>query len=456
MARVYVVDDNELLQDSLREALIREEHQVETFSDPVEALVALKKQRCDVLISDLKMPRMDGITFMKEALVLDRDLTVILMTAFASVSTAVQAMKVGAFDYLQKPFEADEITVLVERAYQHRCLRADNEALRTSLHDRQQDRQMVGQSRLWREVRQRCEQVAASSATVLVMGESGTGKELVAREVHRLSPRADRPLLAVNCAALSSNLLESELFGHERGAFTGADRPRKGRFELADGGTLLLDEISEMALPLQSKLLRVLQERQFERVGSSATQTVDVRVIATTNRDLREWVRAGKFREDLYYRLHVLPMQLPPLRERREDIPLLVDYFLESIARRDGRPKVTVESAALRMLRDYHWPGNVRELENVCERSVVMAGDRILRSSVLEPWLSGESSTTMQEGTPNLRPGRMLDDMERQLIERMLIQFNGHREKTARALGIGVRTLGMKLKKWHEEARKAG
>ncbi len=454
MAVVYVVDDNELLQDSLREALRREEHEVETFPDPLEALAALKQKRCHVIVSDLKMPRMDGIAFLREVLALDKEIPVILMTAFGTVSSAVEAMKLGAFDYIQKPFEAVEIGVLVDRAYQHCCLKSDNEALRASLSDGLAQRALVGDSRLMREIRRRCEQVARSSATVLVTGESGTGKELVAREIHGVSPRAERPMLALNCAAISSNLLESELFGHERGAFTGADRDRKGRFELADGGTLLLDEISEMPLPLQAKLLRVLQERQFERVGSCMTRTVDVRIVATTNRDLADWVRRGKFREDLFYRLNVLPITVPPLRDRRDDVAVLADYFLERIARRDGRKKIRLEPAAVRAIRDYHWPGNVRELENICERASVLTGQDVLRAATVEAWLQGEINH--QDDFRNLRPGFLLQDMERQLIERTLVQFNGHRERTAKALGIGVRTLGMKLKKWQEEARRAG
>ena len=454
MARIFVVDDNELLRDSLYETLTREEHQVEVFPEPVSALKSLHDKGCDLVVSDLKMPGMDGISFLREILLYDREMPVILMTAFGSVSSAVEAMRLGAYDYIQKPFEADEISLLVDRAYQNRCLKADNEALRASVQDSQLDRAMVGESRLMRDVRKRCEQVACSSATVLITGESGTGKELVAREIHKMSNRSNRSMLAVNCAALSSSLLESELFGHERGAFTGADRVRKGRFELANGGTLLLDEVSEMALSLQAKLLRVLQERQFERVGSSVTQSADVHVIATTNRDLNEWVTKGKFREDLYYRLNVLPIHVPSLRERRDDVPLLLDYFLGRISLRDGRDRLRMEPAAVRMMRDYHWPGNVRELENVCERAVVMAGGETLRSSVIEAWLQCEVSC--DDSFRNLRPGHLVHDMERQLIEKTLVQFNGHREKTARALGIGVRTLGMKLKKWQEEARKAG
>lgn len=454
MAIVYVVDDNELLRDSLREALTREEHEVQTFADPVQALAALNRKRCQVIVSDLKMPRMDGMGFLKEVLALDAEIPVILMTAFGTVSSAVQAMKLGAFDYIQKPFEAVEIALLVDRAYQHRCLKADNDALRASLSDGLPERTLVGESRLMRELMRRCEQVAGSGATVLVTGESGTGKELIARGIHALSPRAERPFLAVNCAALSSNLLESEVFGHERGAFTGADRERKGRFELADGGSLLLDEISEMPLSLQAKLLRVLQERQFERVGSSMTRTVDVRVIATTNRNLSDWVRQGKFREDLFYRLNVLPIVTPPLRERRDDVALLAEHFLERIAQRDGRARIKLEPAAVRIMRDYHWPGNVRELQNVCERAAVMAGHGTVRATIVEAWLQGE--VAHQDDFHNLRPGFLLQDMERQLIERTLMQLNGHREKTAKTLGIGVRTLGMKLKKWQEEARQAG
>ena len=261
-------------------------------------------------------------------------------------------------------------------------------------------------------------------------------------------------MLCLNCPALSSQLLESELFGHERGAFTGADRLRKGRFELADGGTLLLDEISEMDLPLQAKLLRVLQEGQFERVGSSLTRRVDVRVIATTNRNLGEWVAAGRFREDLYYRLSVLPLAVGPLRGRREDIPELAAHFLEQIARRDGRQTKRFSVGALITLHEYDWPGNVRELENVCQRASVLAVDDEIPADLIRPWLV--SNRESEPDASRFRPGHILEDMERNMIEQTLLRFNGHREKTAKALGIGVRTLGMKLKRWREEARQAG
>jgi len=348
MARVCVVDDKALLRESLSETLRREDHDVEVFEDPTAALPQIVSGRFDLVLTDLKMPRMDGITLLEETRSAGCDAPVIVMTAYGTVSTAVEAMKLGAFDYVQKPFDADVIAVKVERALKHKHLAKENEALRVSLADLQTPREMVGDSDALVQVRTRITLVARSAATVLVTGASGTGKELVARAIHDLSPRAARPMMCLNCAALSANLLESELFGHERGAFTGAERTRKGRFELADGGTLLLDEISEMALPLQAKLLRVLQEGQFERVGSSTTRGADVRLIATTNRNLCEWVAKKRFREDLYYRLNVLPVAIPPLRERCEDIPLLAEHFMGRIAQQEGRSVPRFDAAAMR------------------------------------------------------------------------------------------------------------
>jgi DNA-binding NtrC family response regulator len=326
----------------------------------------------------------------------------------------------------------------------------ENEALRASLSDVHARHELVGDSPAMRELRAKATRVAQSDAAVLITGESGTGKELVAHAIHRQSRRNDRPLLCLNCAALSGNLLESELFGHERGAFTGADRLRKGRFELADGGTLLLDEISEMALPLQAKLLRVLQEGEFERVGSSVTRRANVRIIATSNRDLEAWVEKNRFRADLYYRLNVLPIRLLPLRQRSEDVPVLVRYFMAAIAKRESRPAMTLSREAAELLMQYGWPGNIRELQNLCERCAALVQDGEISASVIEGWIRGGPAPA--GALTQLRPGRMLEDAERQLIERMLQQYNGHREKTARALGMGVRTLGMKLKQWREEA----
>jgi DNA-binding NtrC family response regulator len=450
MANICVVDDKELVRESIRETLTREDHEVAIFADPVEALEALRSQPFDLVISDMKMPRMDGISLIRELRQAQCEAQVIVMTAFATVANAVEAMKLGAFDYIQKPFEAEAIIAQVERALRHRRLRAENEALRTSISDMQRERRLVGDGPTMTHLRQRIARIGASDGTVLISGESGTGKELVATAVHAASRRSDAPFLCLNCAALSSNLLESELFGHERGAFTGADRLRKGRFELADGGTLLLDEISEMALGLQAKLLRVLQEGQFERVGSSVTRAADVRVIATTNRALGDWVARKRFRADLYYRLNVLPIAVPPLRERAEDIPQLADYFLDRIVRREGRSELFIEPAALDMMQEYAWPGNIRELENLCQRAIALACSDLVTTELIEPWIAGGSQPAQDYSC--LRHGRMLEDAERQLIEQALGRYNGHRAKTAKALGIGVRTLGMKLKQWREEA----
>lgn len=450
MAQICVVDDKEILRDSLAAALTREDHQVAAFADPVEALSQIKQNRFDLVLADLRMPRMDGITLIREIRANSCDVPVIVMTAFATVATAVEAMKLGAFDYIQKPFEADAVAVVVERALEHARLRRENEAFKASVDDLHSKRQLIGLSSAMVELRRDLDRVANSHATVLITGESGTGKELVAWYVHHHSPRSDRPLLCLNCAALSANLLESELFGHERGAFTGADRTRKGRFELADGGTLLLDEISEMAVPLQSKLLRVLQEGQFERVGSSATRRADVRVIATTNRDLPNWVARNKFREDLYFRLNVLPIHVRPLRERAEDIPDLVSHFLASASTRDGVRPLRVAPSAIELLQSYRWPGNVRELENLCRRAATLCTTDTVTTDLIEPWLRSEPGRV--DGFGPLRDGRMLEDMERQLIEKTLARFNGHRAKSAKALGMGIRTLGMKLKQWREEA----
>jgi DNA-binding NtrC family response regulator len=447
MARILVVDDQDLIRDSLAATLAREGHEVIAAGDGAAAVSRLSNgTRFDLLITDLKMPKMTGIELLAEAKRLRPDLPVVLMTAFATVTTAVEAMKLGAYDYIQKPFDGEEIKHLVDRTLEHNRLIRENQALR-SMTESSAPRPLIGNSEIMQEVKQRIERVAQSSATVLIRGESGTGKEVVARGIHAASDRRERPLLAVNCAALSENLLESELFGHEKGAFTGADRLRRGRFELADGGTLLLDEISEIAPALQAKLLRVLQENTFERVGSSVSQQVDVRVIATTNRDLEKCVEEGKFRQDLFYRLNVVPVELPPLRQRTEDIPELCRHFLHGIAKRENKPFRHVESEAVRVMQRYNWPGNVRELQNIIERACVLETEPgVLRAALIEPWLKSKPM-----GSAEALAGKPLADIEKQVILSTLHQFKGHRLKTAGALGIGVRTLGIKLKRWKDE-----
>ena len=461
MAQILIVDDQEMMRDSLSAIFARAGHHPVISDGAAAALQQIAKNHFDIIVSDLKMPKIDGLAFLDELKRLGIETPVIMMTAYATVATAVEAMKKGAFDYIQKPFEADEIILLVERVLEHHRLARENEAYRTNAHDWQRDRKLIGASAPMQSVLQKIDLIARTSATVLIRGESGTGKELVARALHNQSPRANKPLLCVNCAALSRTLLESELFGHEKGAFTGADRMRKGRFELADRGTLLLDEISEMDLKLQAKLLRVLQEREFERVGSSMVRHVDVRLIATSNRDLEQWVRQGKFREDLFYRLNVVPIEVPPLRERRDDLEILCEHFLARSAEREGAPLRILSNEALQLLSQYPWPGNVRELENLMERASILTASDIITPEVLCPWLNIQQvapvaerslALSMHDNRPHLVFGTIkLADMERRMIEETLEKFQGHRQKTAEALGIGVRTLTMKLKRWKDE-----
>src|SRR3954468_3402049 len=396
MARILVVDDQELMRDSLAANLVREGHEVVATHDGTVAVSRLEgSTRFDLLITDLKMPKLTGIELLAEAKRLRADMPVILMTAFATVQTAVEAMKLGAYDYIQKPFDGEEIKLLVERTLEHNRLIKENAVLRSIAETTLTPRPLVGDGTAMKDVKRMIELIGRSNATVLIRGESGTGKEVVARSIHAASERRDRPFLAVNCAALSENLLESELFGHEKGAFTGADKLRRGRFELADGGTLLLDEISEIAPALQAKLLRVLQESQFERVGSSISHQVDVRVIATTNRDLAASVAEGKFRQDLFYRLNVVPIELPPLRDRAEDIPELCRHFLHQIAKRENSVFRHIDPEAVRLLQRYSWPGNVRELQNIVERATVLETEPgVVRAVTLEPWLRTPSTST--------------------------------------------------------------
>ncbi len=447
MARILVVDDQELMRDSLAATLARQGHEIVAACDGAGALSRLAEGRFDLMMTDLKMPKMTGIELLAEAKRLRGEMPVVLMTAFATVQTAVEAMKMGAYDYIQKPFDGEEVKLLVERTLEHNRLIKENQALRT-MTEFLSSKPLVGSGALMSQVRTCIERVARSSATVLIRGESGTGKELVARAIHAASGRRDAPMLAVNCAALSENLLESELFGHEKGAFTGADRLRRGRFELADGGTLLLDEISEIAPGLQAKLLRVLQENQFERVGSSITQKVDVRIIATSNRDLEASVRDGKFRHDLFFRLNVVPIELPALRQRTEDIADLARHFLHQLAKRENRPFRHLEAEALRLMQRYSWPGNVRELQNIVERAEVLETEEgVIRAATIGPWLQTRLGTAPAAALA----GQPLADVEKQVILSTLRQFQGHRVKTAGVLGIGVRTLGLKLKKWKDE-----
>ncbi|MEM9348246.1 MAG: sigma-54 dependent transcriptional regulator [Planctomycetota bacterium] len=474
--KVLVVDDKQMMRDSVGATLQRAGYTVVVANNGKDAVAKLGRHQPAVVVTDLKMPEMTGLELLQHLREADSDLPVVLMTAYGTVGDAVEAMKHGAFDFVQKPFEGDQLVIVVKRAVEHRQLRKENAALKADRAERVVGPALVGSSGPMRSLATQIRQVALSSGTVLIQGESGTGKEVVARTIHAHSQRRDRVMLCLNCAALSSSLLESELFGHERGAFTGADQLRKGRFELADGGTLLLDEISEVSPQLQAKLLRVLQEGQFERVGSSTSMRVDVRVIATTNRDLSRSVADGSFRQDLYYRLNVLPIAIPPLRSRVDDVSLLADHFLSMASQREGREAKRFDSEALSMLKEYHWPGNVRELQNICERASVLCRGTVIEGGLIQPWLmprgtatplahpSAESaSMNTLAGSPPLQPPvmtaspdaggplRSLEEIEREEVIRALGRFSGNRTRTAQALGIGVRTLGLKLKKWKEQ-----
>jgi DNA-binding NtrC family response regulator len=480
MSTVLVVDDKEMLRDSVGATLQRAGFEVLSAPDATAALETIARRRPDAVVTDLRMPGMTGIELVERARDIDDTLPFVVMTAYGAVDTAVQAIKAGAFDYITKPFEGDELIVAIKRAIDHARLARENAVLRTNAEGPRTIAsgggptglaRLIGDSPAMRRVRQQVLAVAESHGTVLICGESGTGKEVVARAVHEISPRAGEAFLAVNCAALSESLLESELFGHERGAFTGAEKLRKGRFELADRGSLLLDEISEITPKVQAKLLRVLQERSFERVGSSMTIGLDVRVIATSNRDLPRSVARGEFRQDLFFRLNVLPVHLPPLRDRLEDVPALVNHFLNLTAQREGKPPRRISEEAMMVLRSYTWPGNVREVQNVCERAAVLCKGEVIERSMIEPWLLAADAMTgtglevkvvTGNGVPMLPApsseggliacdGRQLEDIERDAIIRTLNKFNGHRQRTAQSLGIGVRTLGLKLKKWKQQ-----
>jgi len=443
---ILVIDDQDLMRESLQESLQRADYCVRAFGNGKDAIESFLEGGVDAVITDLKMPGMSGIDVLERCKRIAPDVPVVVITAFGTVETAVQAMKQGAFDYIKKPFEPDEIEMVVRNAVERRALVAENEYLRTRVADERPTSLIVGDSEAMKRLLADVEKVAAaSSSTVFLYGESGTGKEVIARTLHAKSPRAARPFLAVNCAALSAGLLESELFGHEKGAFTGADRMRRGRFELAQGGTLLLDEVSEIDIGLQAKLLRVLQEREFERVGSSDTRRADVRVIATTNRDLTKAVREGKFREDLYFRLNVLPLRVPPLREHIEDITCLVDHFIEEYNRTLGKKIRGLTPDAIRKLQEYHWPGNVRELKNVIERAVVLVRGNTIEVGDVSPSLDG-SRMLASEGELEITT---VEEMERRLILATLERFGWHQKRSAEVLGIGVRTLRDKMKKWN-------
>jgi two-component system response regulator PilR (NtrC family) len=457
-ARVLVVDDERSMQEFLEIFLRSENYAVETAGDVASALIHLEDDEFDVVISDIMMPGASGIDLLHSVNELSPETVVIMITAFASTETAIAAMKQGAYDYVTKPFKVDELRIVLEKALEKKLLSSENKRLRSELRSRIRDRAIVGSSSPMQHVFELVAQVAESKANVLITGESGTGKEMVARSIHADGPRSDRPFVAVNCAAIPENLLESELFGHVKGAFTGAVQNKTGLFELADGGTLFLDEVGELPLPIQVKLLRAIQEKSFRRVGGTTDGHVDVRIVAATNRCLSDDVASGRFREDLYYRINVIEIPLPPLRERVDDIPLLVAHFTEKFACELGKPIERFSEEAMERLSDYGFPGNVRELENVVERAVALTHGPLIEVGALPPALLNPSTPSKSTRIPaeGIDLEEVVNDFERTLLSEALRASGGVKKRAAKLVGVSFRSFRYRLEKLGLDRSDAG
>jgi two-component system response regulator PilR (NtrC family) len=448
-ARILVVDDERSLREFLEIFFRREGYAVTTAASVEEAQVAVTADDFDVVISDVQLAGASGLELLRSVKEAAPETVVIMITAFATTENAIEAMKQGAYDYITKPFKVDELRLVIEKALEKKLLADENERLRTALRSRTRTRSLIGSSEAMRRVHELIAQVATTKTNVLVSGESGTGKELVARGVHDLSERRDKPFIAVNCGAIPENLLESELFGHVRGAFTGAVSNKPGLVETADGGTLFLDEIGELPQSLQVKLLRLIQEKTLRRVGGNQDQRVDVRIVAATNRDLAAEAQAGRFREDLYYRLNVIQIGLPPLRERMEDVPLLVQHFLDKYRRELGKDVSSLSPAAMEKILGHAFPGNVRELENLIERAVALARGPVIDVDVL-PGAVLERSAAARAPAPNGSAANLdeiLASYERGLLADALQRAGGVKKRAARLLGISFRSFRYRLEK---------
>jgi DNA-binding NtrC family response regulator len=434
---ILIVDDEDSVRDSLLNWFLEDGYEVEAAENAKKALQLLEERNFNIILADIKMPGMDGLELHRRIRSLNRETIVIIMTAFASVETAVQALKDGAFDYVTKPFDPDDLSHLIRNAASQIALKNENEALKERVTTLEEVDDIIGHSEAIVRVLQHIESVAQSNASVIITGESGTGKELVARAIHANSSRKYFPMISVHCGALTESLLESELFGHEKGAFTGATFNRKGRFEMADGGTIFLDEIATISPKMQIELLRVLETKSFVRVGGNREITSDFRVICATNRDLAAMVRNGTFREDLYYRLNVVNIDIPPLRERTDDIPLLVNHFIRKYCTSMSRDLITIEPSALKHLEKFEFPGNVRELENMIERAIVIGNGREIKLKDLP--LGAETPENSVES---------LDELEKRHIEQILLKYNWNISRSARALSVDRVTLYNKIKKY--------
>ncbi len=441
---ILVVDDDKLANEFFTITLKRAGYNVDSVYSGEDAFDAISAGAYDIVVTDLKMKGMDGIDLLRSIKKAQPETVVILVTAYGTVENAVKAMKIGAYDFLLKPVTPDALEMIVERAAELIRLKNENRLLRSDLANRFKN--IVGKSSKMKRVFELIETTADARSTVLVTGESGTGKELVAKAIHYSSNRKEGPFIKLNCAALPENLVEAELFGYEKGSFTGAVRQRKGKFEMAHTGTLLLDEISEMPLGLQAKLLRVLQEKEIERIGSSVSIGIDVRIIATSNRDLKEFIKKERFREDLYFRLNVIPVHIVPLRERMEDIPLLVEHFIEKYNKENGKEIKSIDEEVMRLFLKYHWPGNVRELENYIERGVVTSSDTTLKRTDFPADLS---LGRLADEIPGIDIGMSLADSEKYLILKTLEKYNGNKTKAAEVLDITPRTIRNKLAEYN-------
>ena len=448
--KILVIDDEENMRHMLAVMLNKTGYTVETASDGAEGLDFLEEELFDFILCDIKMPNMDGLAFLKAARGKLDNATVIMMSAYGSIDTAIEAMKLGAYDYIAKPFKSDEVALTLKKAEERENLKKENRLLKERIRIiRESNRfgSMIGKSKAMQAVFQLAEKVAVYDSTVLITGESGTGKELIARGIHFQGDRSKGPLVPVNCGGIPENLLETELFGHKKGAFTGADRDKKGLFEEAQAGTIFLDEIGELPLSLQVKLLRVLQENEIRSVGDSRTKNIDVRVIAATSKVLEDEVKHGTFREDLFYRLNVLPIHIPPLRNRSEDIPLLCRHFLKRFNQNLDKAIGQIDSSAMALLMQYDWPGNVRELENIIERAAILTDTDMLMPDVLPPYLTNTPGAAPVDGLPDsfsLKETRKV--VEKNLIVKALKETGGNRTRAAKLLEISHPSLLSKMK----------
>jgi len=449
MPTLLIVEDEAKMRRLLELNLAEDGYTVHTAADAEAGLNTLRQERIDLVVTDLKLPGMNGLEFLQAVRRTNATIPVVVMTAFGTVETAVEAMKAGASDYVLKPFSLEEMKLILRKELDVRRLREENRSLREALGERYQFRNIVAHSPKMQEVLATVERVAPTNSTVLLGGESGVGKDLIARAIHEHSRRAAGPFLKINCTAIPENLLESELFGYEKGAFTGANTAKPGKFELADKGTIFLDEIGDVPGSIQVKLLHVLQDREFERLGGTKTLKVDVRVIAATNQDLRAALEQGTFREDLYYRLNVVPISIPPLRERREEIPYLVDHFIARFTRESEKPLAGITPAALKLLTDFHWPGNVRELENIIERAVALSVGTVIDVGDIRLDVSASRPAPVAAGgsVPFPPEGMTLEQFEDEIIREALRRAGGNKSQAARLLGLSRNALRYRLSK---------